>query len=946
MPEYTDEYVTHFITEVFADSYIKLDDAQLNTIIQRESNSLLVDFLNCLNRNVSVINVSVFMGHIITYFERLSDCSKQVFRPIVIAKIDDFIIKQDAIDYKDYKIYDLCILAMDYAKFLFYDKASNINERYQSIISVFESSHITKPFIFNTPDPQYLQVDTLKLLKSIIEDLDQQIQEYGADSNFLGDISYRTIQMLVDSIGYLIYIRIEQALSSYDYIKNQWDYRYRKKDFNTYGKIRQIYQKIYEMLSTHILEDQVQDFLRESSSNDLRDQIRHIGGLFSEHFGTVNCTISEYIEKQFPSFLSKLNNIDDLLLAYHHHLISEDFLLAKIQVITYGAEVSKLEDAIRDQRSEDTLLPPSVQVYFSKLIIDRWRKNSFDGDINPKSLCGWIQFNKSNEDDYLQVVQSLTKYISKKNLWDLYINGWLNTPGMENIRSCLDTLYRKNQMQMYVHDDCFQKVMVEDAKKAMSKRNYRILFLIMNNLLDKELEEVISTNREFLCLLVWIGSASGLVDKNIVEKCFQHNQQSDRDILHMVDWNLIENHLFQLSLEYQIRVINYLFYLKSCGFEDFSVADLRRHFLFKGKHDLYAALKIVLYLLDCKSQNLQGAINEKDLVSLILSHCVPGDAALTDNYNQLITGLEMYFPKCTGYTKFLNPDSPGWYYTHPFDYGTVTDWDQSFFAITFSEPAGYLEDDYMEEGFNVIHDENHDQEFNHTLFELKAIIRASFPIQIINQEIYLIPKTSVTELKKLVIKYGLKDNANLFKTIANQAIDEYSITKYAEPNCIFCKRDKMSWTEDAATKIPYSLCGSKICMNFEQFLTAKDDWSKYTFVDLLYALYNRDSGIYNTLWSVASEIAGTLNHLIKEVYKIEQTDVENSIEQNDSIVVDDGVGIIEDQSLQPLTIEDCKDLSIEAWDIDSESLASDYSINYNVKRDSYEYRSFLGFGDD
>jgi hypothetical protein len=597
--------------------------------------------------------------------------------------------------------------------------------------------------------------------------------------------------------------------------------------------------------------------------------------------------------------------------------------------------MSKLEEIIEEPRSEETQLPPSVQVFLMKEIIDM-RLEHFDELNNPKHFCAWISWNISNEDAYSQIVQHLTKYISKKNLWNLYCEGWLKSPGMANIRSCLDTLYSMNKMHHYVYNDCFQKVMVEDAKKAISKRNYRILFLIMNNLLDKELEDVISTNREFLCLLVWIGSASGLVDKNIVEKCFQHNQQSDRDILHMVNWNLIDNHLFKLSLEYQIRVINYLFYLKSCGFEDFSVADLRRHFLFNGKHDLYAALKIVLYLLDCKSHNLQGSINEKDLGSLFLSHCVPGDAALTDNYNQLITGLEMYFPKCTGYTKFLNPNSPGWYYTYPFDYGTVTEWND-FFEINFTK-----EDNYNGNDDNWSADE---RVFNHNLLELKAIIRASFPVQIINQDIYIIPKTSKEELKKLVIKYCLKDDAHLFKTVANQAINEYPITQYAESNCIFCKRDKSSWTEDAATKIPYCLCDSKICTNFEHFLAAKYDWEKYTFVDLLYILYNRDSGIYDTLWSVESEIARTLNHLIKRVGIIESTAIKNPIKQSESIIVDKGDDIIEDQSLQPLTIKDGNDLSIEAWDNDSAAPASDYSINYNVEKEDSEYRRFVGLDD-
>lgn len=624
------------------------------------------------------------------------------------------------------------------------------------------------------------------------------------------------------------------------------------------------------------------------------------------------------IKNAVNSDYAKLDKLDDLNDVAKCCLITSEQHLARFKEITKDFDIKELLGII--ERNYDKNIPVLTQAYLIREIIRKFDFKSLETFNCVKTEYGFIcnliglikWFNDKSEFEYLdsrawaEILKETTDKLSKEDRWQLFEQGLISSPSMDNIREHLDNAYYQNNLKdEYFQKDCFQEAMVEDI---LSDTYCNKVFLILKTLNSQCYNMIRQSGNERVIFFLW----AYLLDENI-------------------NWKSTSQFFYLLPNDIQIKVFKYIFYLNATGHERFTAYELHQKLTNNGKQFLSMTLHVILYLLETKVNDLEARIKLKDLRNAykidIINPAIQQDMKMMSFVNE----IKEFFYVCHGHLLLSNNYENINYIGEIVKKQTSTG---DVFVISFYK---FLVD---ESGCSL---DYYDNDYKYISSAIQAL-SLNIPFVFDNGS-YLVSTDYLLEIKEFVIKYKIIDKCNLFNDETPASLYSKYRVQCSDACCDICKINKMCRDVDPLCGIPFYWCNKQPCTRTGNFFNPADQWESYKFADLLNILCNNERNVQDKIWEAQSEIANFINNFlsksIDDIIKDYHTNVEETI-QSTTLKIENEIGVWTD-SMSIVT---------DYKDFDDEEDYDDYRDNSDYEEQTYDRyagsyaQDEMGYSDD
>lgn len=199
--------------------------------------------------------------------------------------------------------------------------------------------------------------------------------------------------------------------------------------------------------------------------------------------------IKEFVNDRF----SKLDDLEDLSYAYKAGYITGKQYYYRYKQITSNFNTYRFLKELCDYKIKES--PLEIQWYVVSNIIKQLGYERLDShkyvDVecfrsiyDIRSLLEWLANHGHLEDIVLKKAgEKICSVLSNGERWKLFEEKLIQSPGIENIRKCLDqAYYRKSTNKDLLKHPCFQEVMLSDVD---SIKDSEVLLFIADNLDEK-----------------------------------------------------------------------------------------------------------------------------------------------------------------------------------------------------------------------------------------------------------------------------------------------------------------------------------------------------------------------------------------------------------------------------------------------------------------------------
>ena len=216
----------------------------------------------------------------------------------------------------------------------------------------------------------------------------------------------------------------------------------------------------------------------ETLPSDLNSRLYYLDSWIEESTKKELCNI---INLRFPVFYS----LTELWEAYDCNLITGLQYLKEYRNLTHNYSISKLAHKLNEYRWAHfhNSLPLCVQWYLISRIIEKLdfkslnsynyvKIDEYSEISNIKTLLKWIRdLSGLDKRLFYRVERKITSVLTEEENWTLFKEELISSPGMSNIRNCLNIVYYKNHNRRYCRyfHDSFHETMYSDFKKELDK---------------------------------------------------------------------------------------------------------------------------------------------------------------------------------------------------------------------------------------------------------------------------------------------------------------------------------------------------------------------------------------------------------------------------------------------------------------------------------------------
>jgi hypothetical protein len=945
----------NFITNYLAQTYSKvclseLEKDKLSLIISNEEKEICKEQLILVNNGLErfqrklniiegfhyltiflyAINKNVFssvrdMHHIVTAFKDLRRESRLILRPLVVSKMGQFISCQETYDFQGIDSYDFADLIQAYADVIFSDDTSAISERYSSIVTRKEEiENRERVFILGNHEKtwydNYLgEITAINQLKSLIEDLHktndkvEAVKKGSSDNEFISFVS---------SVDFYCALCIKNEYSKYcDKLKN---ISLEKEKFNLYEQIGKVYWEFYILILHDSIPNIIASYITEFKSSKQFDTWigRKLIDILSSHVDALDQQTKENVKTQLNPILAESVDLTTLLGAYELKIISKCQCVSQFQQLIQDFDMDQVKRVVTETQLPTPLQRLGLNMILSRLNFDSYtsedflynfdcRCSFFFGSYGSDSFLMWLQSRWNLDREIvnlvtLKVIQNLTQ----EERWKLFETHVIKVLPTDDINGKIEELYTQNKKDYYLYSqsknclrtDCFQDYLISIILNANSAMEYDKLWWLCCHLTDESQKLINKENCEFPYFLIWINHLDSMAG---------------------LEWDLIQEYFYKLPDEQQISLFKYIFYCKSEAPN--SLTDISVRLTNNGLHNICNTLKVVIFLLEKKRDNLCNHIDSCEIKKLL----GVSDSDFSQSIPQLVHGLSLFFGNCAGRCQYISLPN-------------VSD---TVGEVTRKEIQGkkyYVISFYTDTMHYCLENEADQLEYE-LLCQRDANIAEQLELNIScewdeeNNE-YLIPIESspkvLTQLKLFTINKLIEAEDILGGLSLERTRHRYEDTEYN-----FCKCSQQCWSE-GEFGVPFCWCDKKKCACKGRFFAAPNLWKNYKFQDLLYILYNQEASVKEAISDSEAELAAFLNEFFAKPSSLIQS---KEINPNDEIPIDsDEMSIIteycdypdDDECDYPDNgeLEYCDDLKTEPK-------------RYDKYRDSFAQNQ-MGYSDD
>lgn len=312
------------------------------------------------------------------------------------------------------------------------------------------------------------------------------------------------------------------------------------------------------------------------------------------------------------------------------------------------------------------------------------------------------------------------------------------------------------------------------------------------------------------------------------------------------DWNLIKTHLYELSVDAQIRVLRYIFGKMASGDSPLSLGDLYSEFV-ETNTPACSAICGILCMLKAKMNDLNLSITPSIIESII-------GEEVKHRIDFLKDSKELFYP-CHGYLAISGKK-------HSIEYqffnGILTKEnrnDELYYVVKFYDSPinlfgrtiGWLMDsDYVETA--------------------KQVLIKNTTVEVIKGNFY-IHESLEYFVKQFVIAYNIDDKCGLVsdkermielgylpRNNAYQPLYTNYIRIYDDSDHYVCRCGSFG-SSDSENNIPFFWCNKKMCVRRAHFLLPPSKWENYRFADLLYIVLGQSPDLRESVWRVNGEVS-------------------------------------------------------------------------------------------
>lgn len=561
--------------------------------------------------------------------------------------------------------------------------------------------------------------------------------------------------------------------------------------------------------------------------------------------------ISEIVNRTF----SEITDVSNLIDAYQLKYISEKKFIEKYyELSTKQTELQCLNDLYN---SSERFLPDEIQLYILRRALKYYKLKLahspysytpmylFPGNDTVSSLndyLEWINKNTKNRN-----CGTISKKISEKFLieatsnldmddrWFLFENGFITSPGKDNIKKRLSKGYSNYCLdKKYIDRDCFQQQMADDVLKIENKE---LIYTIIGKLNPTFRKKIAKNVQGFWKLYLWSIDPNDSIDWEIIKKYFHE--------LPSISQRRVFRYLFLLQSQNKLNSVND--FLQSLtdllinsitteSFTEIKDNDLLEILDFEG--NTLSALSVLVQIIKIKYKSIITPVTFNDIEPLIKKfHATK---------KTMLVALRHFLYECNGwlllsYETGMTEDS--YYIGYVTDIDTISN-DELKYKL-------YFYDTHLDINGQEIKYLNYSD-----IIEAEEVLKKNFNVQY-DDGGYIISSKDIIRLKEYMTYYHIDDMCNLFDVLHEEHLN--LPIKYKENSQFVCNCGLYK-DLDPIYGIPYRWCKKEPCTRHFTFLQSDKKWEKFKFADLLWIIMNGKINL-NQLWNINSEISSFVNDL-------------------------------------------------------------------------------------
>ena len=521
-------------------------------------------------------------------------------------------------------------------------------------------------------------------------------------------------------------------------------------------------------------------------------------------------------------------DLNDLTKAYYLELLSKDNYSRRFESLINSYSVDDLFQRLQNHSND---YPVFIQEIILNKAISLFRSSSEYIQIyelqnhDLPSLINWLRDNIEsewsggiNQELVNKTISKLIPLLDKKERWDLFEKGIIDSPSDEDIRDMLNDDYSgdKKKDEKYLSRKCFQDMMLEDIYKTFDYQNICIIIDRLDNEHQTKLKE---TGSDFIRFLLWV-----------------HHPTKD------IDRDLLSSNFPSLNKKDQFRVFRYMFLLKEENNFDLNLNQLYKLLKSSGK-SIDPSLEIIFLLLEKSLSNSLGDVSSKDIHVFFAN-----DADITEE----LSNIQSFFYNCPGRLSVSSnsPNDPEYFGTNGKVERETVD-GKDYFVVSFypspidiyGQPFEFLDWTYIEPMVEK--------------FELNCPY-------IKKDEKYYVPTEYEYEVRQFMRLFYLDDDCKLFPD-GQTYIPLYTHNNHNTSDkihlvckCTNCKGISID------NKIPFYWCEGKPCARLGRYFNPVSSWAQFRFGDFLRIL---SGGLLSQqeIWKIVKEVSIFINELSEDI---------------------------------------------------------------------------------
>lgn len=450
--------------------------------------------------------------------------------------------------------------------------------------------------------------------------------------------------------------------------------------------------------------------------------------------------LSEWIDDKTKSEILNIansrfansNNFTDLYKAYKYGFITHLQYIRKYRFLTSDMNAHQLVINLNNSINWCFEKPPlSIQWYIISRIIklsnykslesNNWIfTDGYDKIFDIRSLLQWIR--KGYVFNYMIIEKAekcLLSILNDDEIWTLFTEGMIVSPGERNIRKHLNKAYRNQSLDAKVFKkDCLQYVMYKDLQNCTKPY---LMALIVDHLNKYYQDLLLEQSEGFLKLYLWLKKP----DENY-------------------NWLLITSHFHELSIEDQFKLFRFLFFLLATKNIFFTISELFNIFV-NSSNKVCPPLCALILILKEKFYHPYLPITSDDFKT----------------YNVKIDDISIeisdFFYPCYG-SYILSYDEYSVKYRGIIEKKEIGG--ELCYVISFFQQCYCLCENFESSYVNNLYDDDF------LINQAKSILLTNFNVKIIDGK-YILPLTEEIRIKNYVMNYKILDKCCLFKSQYN-----------------------------------------------------------------------------------------------------------------------------------------------------------------------------------